>query len=53
MKRAWRPAVRQECWRAQYLSISIEQRQQVLEEADVVRRMQMILAMMTADRQAA
>lgn len=38
---------------AQYLSLSIEQRQQVLEATDVVRRMQMILAMMTRDQQAA
>ena len=38
---------------AQHLSISIEQRQQVLEETDVVRRMQMILALMAPDRQAA
>jgi len=38
---------------AQYLSISIEQRQQVLEETDVVRRMRMILALMAPDRQAA
>ena len=38
---------------AQYLSLSIEQRQQVLETTDVVQRMQMILAMMNRDRQAA
>ncbi len=38
---------------AQYLSLSIEQRQQVLEATDVVQRMQMILAMMSPDRQAA
>jgi len=38
---------------AQYLSLSIEQRQEVLEAADVVQRMQMVLAMMTSDRQAA
>jgi ATP-dependent Lon protease len=38
---------------AQHLSIGIEQRQQVLEETDVVRRMQMILALMAPDRQAA
>lgn len=38
---------------AQYLSLSIEQRQQVLEAMDVVQRMQMIMAMMKPDRQAA
>jgi uncharacterized protein len=38
---------------AQYLSLTIEQRQQVLEVTDVVQRMQMILAMMSPDRQAA
>jgi ATP-dependent Lon protease len=38
---------------AQYLSISVEQRQQVLEETDVVQRMRMILALMAPDRQAA
>ena len=38
---------------AQYLSLSVEQRQQILEEADVIRRMQMILAILTQERQAA
>jgi uncharacterized protein len=38
---------------AQYLSLSVEQRQQVLEASDVVQRMQMILALMAPDRQAA
>jgi ATP-dependent Lon protease len=38
---------------AQYLSLSVEQRQQVLEETDVIKRMQMILAIMGPDRQAA
>lgn len=38
---------------AQYLSLSIGQRQQVLEETDVVQRMQMLLALMAPDRQAA
>ena len=38
---------------AQYLSLSVEQRQQLLEESDVVKRMQMILAIMGPDRQAA
>ena len=38
---------------AQYLSLTIEQRQQLLEMTDVVQRMQMILALMAPDRQAA
>lgn len=38
---------------AQYLSLSIEQRQQVLEANDVVDRMRMILALMTRDQRAA
>jgi ATP-dependent Lon protease len=39
---------------AQYLSLTIEQRQQLLEATDVVQRMQMILALMApVDRQAA
>jgi ATP-dependent Lon protease len=38
---------------AQYLSLTVEQRQQVLEATDVVQRMQMVLAMMTPERQAA
>jgi len=38
---------------AQYLSLSIEQRQQVLEATDVVQRMQVILALVAPDRQAA
>ena len=38
---------------AQYLSLTIEQRQQLLETTDVVQRMQMILALMAPDRQAA
>ena len=39
---------------AQYLSLTIEQRQQLLETTDVVQRMQMILALMApVDRQAA
>jgi ATP-dependent Lon protease len=38
---------------AQYLSLSIEQRQQVLEATDVVERMRMILALMTRDQRAA
>ena len=38
---------------AQYLSLSVEQRQQILEEADVIKRMQMILAIMVPERQAA
>ena len=38
---------------AQYLSLSIEQRQQLLEATDVVHRMRMILALMAPDRQAA
>lgn len=39
---------------AQYLSLTVEQRQQLLETTDVVQRMQMILALMApADRQAA
>jgi uncharacterized protein len=38
---------------AQYLSLSVEQRQQILEEPDVIKRMQMILAIMAPDRQAA
>lgn len=38
---------------AQYLSLSVEQRQDVLETADVVRRMQKIMVMMNRDRQAA
>ncbi|MBI2737883.1 MAG: LON peptidase substrate-binding domain-containing protein [Rhodospirillales bacterium] len=38
---------------AQYLSLSVEQRQQVLEATDVVQRMRMILALMAPDRQAA
>ena len=38
---------------AQYLSLSIEQRQQLLEASDVVQRMRMILALMAPDRQAA
>lgn len=38
---------------AQYLSLSIEQRQQVLETTDVVQRMRMILALLAPDRQAA
>jgi hypothetical protein len=37
---------------AQYLSLTIEQRQQLLEATDVVQRMQMILALMAPDRQA-
>jgi uncharacterized protein len=38
---------------AQYLSLTVEQRQQILEEADVIKRMQMILAIMAPNRQAA
>jgi uncharacterized protein len=38
---------------AQYLSLTIEQRQQLLEASDVVQRMRMILALMAPDRQAA
>lgn len=38
---------------AQYLSLTIERRQQLLEATDVVQRMQMILALMAPDRQAA
>ena len=38
---------------AQYLSLTVEQRQQILEATDVVQRMQMVLALMTPDRQAA
>lgn len=38
---------------AQYLSLSVEQRQQILEEANVIKRMQMILAIMAPDRRAA
>jgi ATP-dependent Lon protease len=38
---------------AQYLSLTIERRQQLLEATDVVQRMQMILAVMAPDRQAA
>ena len=39
---------------AQYLSLTLEQRQQLLETTDVVQRMQMILTLMApADRQAA
>jgi ATP-dependent Lon protease len=38
---------------AQYLSLSIEQRQEVLEATDVIQRMQMVLAIMNRDRQAA
>ena len=38
---------------AQYLSLTIEQRQQLLETTDVVQQMQMILALMAPDRQAA
>ncbi|TBR26543.1 MAG: endopeptidase La, partial [Reyranella sp.] len=38
---------------AQYLSLSIEQRQQVLEATDVVDRMRMILALMSRDQRAA
>jgi ATP-dependent Lon protease len=37
---------------AQYLSLTIEQRQQLLETTDVVQRMQMILTLMAPDRQA-
>ncbi len=38
---------------AQYLSLTVEQRQQTLEATDVVQRMQMILALMAPDQQAA
>ena len=38
---------------AQYLSLTIEQRQQLLETTDVVQRMQTILALMAPDRHAA
>lgn len=38
---------------AQYLSLTIEQRQQLLEATDGVQRMRMILAFMAPDRQAA
>ena len=38
---------------AQYLSLTVEQRQQILEETDVIKRMQMILAIMAPARQAA
>ena len=38
---------------AQYLSLTVEQRQQILEATDVVQRMQMILALIAPDRQAA
>ena len=38
---------------AQYLSLTVEQRQQLLETADVIQRMQTILALMGPDRQAA
>lgn len=38
---------------AQYLSLTVEQRQQILEATDVVQRMRMILAIIAPDRQAA
>ena len=38
---------------AQHLSLSVEQRQRLLEATDVVQQMQMILALMAPDRQAA
>lgn len=38
---------------AQYLSLTIEQRQRLLEATDVVQQMQMILALLTPNRQAA